>query len=236
MGQPQRKETDNLIHFLRLVRYNNPLDYKSITFRIMKLLVVSLINNIQKEKTNIGETLKFNLKAPLSFSSALRRIMISEIPTYAIENVYFYENTSSMYDELIAHRLGLIPIRGKPVSSDEVITFALIKEGPCVVYSGDLESEAGEVVFKRIPIVKLKEGQKLELECEALVGVGKTHAKWQPCNAIYKQIDKDEVEFLVESYGNMDSEDLLISSVEVLKNKAEKFLDELESFEINDVE
>ncbi|AEH06976.1 DNA-directed RNA polymerase subunit D [Methanothermococcus okinawensis] len=195
-----------------------------------------MINNIQKEKTRIGERLKFNLKAPLSFSSALRRIMISETPTYAIENVYFYENTSSMYDELIAHRLGLIPIKGKPVSNDEVIIFALIKEGPCVVYSGDLESETGEVVFKHIPIVKLKEGQKLELECEALVGTGKTHAKWQPCNAVYKLLNNDEVEFLVESYGNMDSEDLLISSVEILKNKAEKFLYELESLEVNDTE
>jgi len=162
--------------------------------------------------------------------------MISEVPTYAIENVYIYENTSSMYDELLAHRLGLIPIKGKPVSSDEVIIFSLIKEGPCVVYSGDLESEEGEVAFNNIPIVKLKEGQKLELECEALVGVGKTHAKWQPCNAVYKQVDKDEVEFLIESHGNMDSEDILISSIEILKNKAEMFLSELEGYGISDME
>ena len=199
-------------------------------------MVVSLINNVQKEKTKIGETLRLTLKAPLSFSSALRRIMISEVPTYAIENVYIYENTSSMYDELLAHRLGLIPIKGKPVSSDEVIIFSLIKEGPCVVYSGDLESEEGEVAFNNIPIVKLKEGQKLELECEALVGVGKIHAKWQPCNAVYKQVGKDEVEFLIESHGNMDSEDILISSIEILRNKTEMFLSELEGYEISDME
>jgi len=199
-------------------------------------MVVSLINNVQKEKTKIGETLKLTLKAPISFSSALRRTMISEVPTYAIENVYIYENSSSMYDELLAHRLGLIPIKGKPVSSDEIIVFSLVKEGPCVVYSGDLESEAGEVAFKNIPIVKLNDGQKLELECEALVGIGKTHAKWQPCNAVYKQLDKDEVEFLIESYENMDSEDIFISSIEILKNKAEMFLSELEGHEISDME
>jgi len=199
-------------------------------------MVVSLINNIQKEKTKIGETLRLTLNAPISFSSALRRIMISEVPTYAIENVYIYENTSSMYDEILAHRLGLIPIKGKPVSNDEVIVFSLIKEGPCVVYSGDLESEEGEVAFKNIPIVKLKEGQKLELECEALVGIGKTHAKWQPCNAVYKQIGNNEVEFIIESYGNMDSEDILISSIEILKNKSERFLSELEGYKISDME
>jgi len=191
-----------------------------------------LIYNTQKEKTNIGEIFKFEIKAPMSFSNALRRIMISEVPTYAIENVYIYENTSSMYDELLAHRLGLIPIKGKPVSSDEVITFVLSKEGPCTVYSGDLTSEVGEVVFKNIPLVKLKEGQKINLECEALVNIGKAHAKWQPCNCTYKQIDGDKVEFLVESHGNMNSEDLLITSIEILRNKAEKFLEELESFKI----
>jgi len=196
--------------------------------------VIYLINDVQKEKTKIGESLKFKLKAPLSFSSAVRRIMISEVPTYAVENVYIYENTSSMYDEVLAHRLGLIPIKGKPVSNDEVITFTLVKEGPCTVYSSDLKSEVGEVAFENIPIVKLSEGQKVELECEALVGIGKIHAKWQPCNVVYKQTVEDEVEFLVESFGNMDSEDILRSSVEILKNKAEIFLYELEGYELKD--
>ena len=190
-----------------------------------------MINNVQKEKTKIGETLRLTLKAPLSFSSALRRIMISEVPTYAIENVYIYENSSSMYDELLAHRLGLIPIKGKPVSSDEVIIFSLIKEGPCVVYSGDLESEEGEVAFKNIPVVKLKEGQKLEIECEALVGIGKTHAKWQPCNAVYKQVAEDEVEFFVETFGQMEAEEILEEAVKILRNKADSFLQQLEMIE-----
>lgn len=183
----------------------------------------------EKEKTRIGEIFKFTLKAPISFSNAIRRIMISEVPTYAIENVYVHENTSSMHDEILAHRLGLIPIKGKPVSEDEVITFTLTKEGPCTVYSSDLESENGEVVFKNIPIIKLKEGQRIELVCEATVGIGKIHAKWQPCNATYKQVGDDEVEFLVESFGNMDPEDILKTSVEILKNKAEIFLSELEA-------
>ncbi|CCG84358.1 protein of unknown function [Taphrina deformans PYCC 5710] len=45
-----------------------------------------------------------------SIANAVRRILISEIPTMAIEYVYIMNNTSVIQDEVLAHRLGLIPI------------------------------------------------------------------------------------------------------------------------------
>jgi len=45
-----------------------------------------------------------------SFANALRRILLAEVPTVAIENVYMWNNTSIIHDEVLAHRLGLIPI------------------------------------------------------------------------------------------------------------------------------
>lgn len=53
-----------------------------------------------------------------SMANALRRIMISEVPTLTIDMVTFEENTSCLADEFIAHRLGLLPIRseGKDMS------------------------------------------------------------------------------------------------------------------------
>ena len=47
-----------------------------------------------------------------SLANAFRRILISEIPTLAIENVYIENNTSVIQDEVLAHRLGLIPFNG----------------------------------------------------------------------------------------------------------------------------
>ncbi|CEJ82617.1 Putative DNA-directed RNA polymerases I [[Torrubiella] hemipterigena] len=47
-----------------------------------------------------------------SISNAFRRILLGEIPTLAIENVYIENNTSVIQDEVLAHRLGLIPFKG----------------------------------------------------------------------------------------------------------------------------
>lgn len=46
--------------------------------------------------------------------NAFRRILISEIPTVAIEKVHVYNNTTLFQDEFLAHRLGLIPIKVDP--------------------------------------------------------------------------------------------------------------------------
>jgi DNA-directed RNA polymerase I and III subunit RPAC1 len=52
------------------------------------------------------------IAAPIA--NALRRILLSEVPTMAIENINLYNNTSIIQDEVLASRLGLIPIRADP--------------------------------------------------------------------------------------------------------------------------
>jgi len=47
---------------------------------------------------------------PLPVLNAIRRIMQLEVPTAAVEDVIFYENSTPIYDEIIAHRLAMLPI------------------------------------------------------------------------------------------------------------------------------
>lgn len=47
-----------------------------------------------------------------SLANAIRRILIAEIPTLAIEDVFVNQNTSIVHDEVLAHRIGLVPLRG----------------------------------------------------------------------------------------------------------------------------
>lgn len=135
-------------------------------------------------------------------AGALRRIMMSEVPTMAIEWVDFRKNDSALYDELIANRLGQIPLtfdikaydihdkckcEGKGCSNCQV-KLSLKKSGPSMVNAEDLKSKSKDVkaVYPKTPIVELFEGQDIEFEATAQLGTGKEHAKWQAAVVGYR--------------------------------------------------
>lgn len=127
-----------------------------------------------------------------STANAIRRSVL-EIPTVAIDSVEFYKNDSALYDEVLAHRLGLIPLsapktftlRGKCSCKGKgcMKCTAILKlkaQGPKTVYSSDLKSKGIDVVYKEMPIVILAKDQELEFVAEATLGTGKQHAKYTP--------------------------------------------------------
>jgi DNA-directed RNA polymerase subunit D len=131
-----------------------------------------------------------------AFANAFRRAMIGEVPTLAIDDVRIYDNTSAFFDEMLAHRIGLIPLKTdlSTLSTQEkctcggagcpgcLVTFTLSVEGPKTVMSSDLISQDpnATAVYDNIPIVKLAKGQKLVIEARAILNTGRVHAKWQP--------------------------------------------------------
>ncbi len=158
--------------------------------------------------------------------NSLRRALIADVPKLAIEDVEFhlgsigsededkeYESNTPLFDEIIAHRLGMIPIPtdlklfnyrdeceecGGEGCPNCTIIYSLNKKGPCTVYSGDL-NPVGEanlrVVDDLIPLVKLEDDQAILLYATAELGTAKKHAKWQPTSGVgYKYYPVIEID------------------------------------------
>jgi DNA-directed RNA polymerase subunit D len=159
-------------------------------------------------KTKNSVTLLFeNVEVPMV--NALRRACMSSVPTMAIEDVGIMENSSALYDEIIAHRLGLIPLttdlsykmrdkckcKGEGCSRCQV-TLTLNKQGPCNVYASDFKTSDPKVkpVFPATLIVYLAKGQEISLDVKAQLGTGKKHAKWSPGLAYHRFLPKITVD------------------------------------------
>ncbi|WP_255194332.1 DNA-directed RNA polymerase subunit D [Natronobeatus ordinarius] len=119
-----------------------------------------------------------------AFANGIRRAMVADVPTMAIDTVRFVENSSVMFDEQLALRLGLVPLTTPPEGEfreDDVVTLSIDVEGPGTAYSGDLVSSDDLVqpAEENVPIIELKDGQRLEAEADAVIERGKEHAKHQ---------------------------------------------------------
>lgn len=153
--------------------------------------------------------------ADTAFMNSLRRIMLAEVPSMVIDEVVVIENSSMLHDEILAHRMGLIPLK------TDLDSYNLPEECPCkselgcnlcrvsltldieakdstkTVYSGDLISDNPNIVpvSTRIPIVKLAPDQRIRLEAYARLGKGEKHAKWQPVSVCaYKHFPRVEID------------------------------------------
>jgi len=183
---------------------------------------------------------------PRHYVNALRRIAMSEVPTMAVDDVVVQENSSVMNDEILAHRLGLVPLR------TELERFVKAAECDCKsslgcskcrvlltldagtsdksrqVLSGEMSSEDDYVkpVRPDVPIVVLAPGQKVKLEAYARLGTGKMHAKWQPVSvAVVKEEDGDKEEYILEleSVGSLKAAEVLSEALRILENKVKVF-------------
>ncbi len=133
-----------------------------------------------------------------SFANGVRRAMIADVPTFSIDTVRVIENSSVMFDEQIGLRLGLVPLT-TPLEEFEVgdeVTLSIDIEGPATAYSGDLVSAESmvEPAEQNVPIIELKEGQRLELEADAVLDRGREHAKHQGGVSVgYRHLQRVEV-------------------------------------------
>jgi len=150
---------------------------------------------VEKKENSIS----FTCEIDTGLANSIRRYF-NQIPVLAIDEVEISKNDSPLYDETIAHRMGLIPLK-----SDKIITektefkLKLTSNQEGMVYSSDLKSSGVKPAYEAIPITLLNKGQELEFEATAKVGKGINHAKFTPGFMAYREImdiklDKDAPE------------------------------------------
>ena len=151
----------------------------------------------------------------VAFANALRRTIIMDVPCMVIDDIFFFDNSSVVADENLAHRIGFIPLKtdlehyslpadcdcGSELGCEKcrvVLTLDMEAETETrTVYSGDFVSENPAVVpvSPGIPLTKIAPGQAVKLEAYARLGTGKEHSKWQPVSmAVYQHVAEIEVD------------------------------------------
>ncbi len=167
------------------------------------------IEMLDKKKDRISFILR---DASPHFANTLRRTIINEVPTMAVEFVEFTKNTSAFYDEMIAHRLGLIPLKtdlksyelpeqcsckGEGCAKCQAIGILKIKDikGPTTITASEIKFKdpAIKPAFPDMPILLLLKGQELECELTAVLGKGKEHSKWIPAHVHYRYMPDIEI-------------------------------------------
>jgi DNA-directed RNA polymerase subunit D len=140
------------------------------------------------------------------FANTIRRMIIEEVPVLAVEDVEIRENNSALYDEMLALRLGLTPIKtdyssynlpeeckcGGAGCAQCQLKIELKSDKPGVVYAKDAKSTDPKCtfVYPKMPFVKLIKDQKIDLTMTAVMGKGKVHTKWTPALVYYKNEPK----------------------------------------------
>ena len=151
------------------------------------------------------------------FVNALRRIILTEVPVMAIDEIVILENSSILNDEILAHRLGFVPLKtdldsynlpeeckceselGCNICRAGLTLEAEANDKTIIVYSRELKPENPDItpVSDKIVLVKLAPEQRLKFEAYARLGKGKKHAKWQPvsmCTFMYLPEVKFDIE------------------------------------------
>ena len=200
-----------------------------------------------------------------SFINAIRRILISEIPSLAIDYVNIKNNESIYHDEIISHRLGLIPFNSEETykfnyyweKSDNILKYVKYElniknetEKDIYVTSKDLKIvniknmdniqkkiyNNVKPIYNDIIITKLKPNQSISLNCLIKKGIGKEHSKFQPVNVVeFKKIDENKYKLNIETSGVIKSKKIYELLLKIFKDKLLKFNKLIKKSYISDV-
>ena len=169
--------------------------------------------------------LVFEAETSESLANAIRRY-INQIPALAIDELEISRNDSPLYDETIAHRVGLVPVKMDKSGEKNKLKLSVKKEG--TVYSGDMKGKT-DIIYKNIPLTTLDKGQELEFTAALKIGKGSEHSKFSPGLMFYRHaseitMDRDFLEEIRELLPETDIKEKG-NKIVIMDNKKKEIID-----------
>ena len=186
-------------------------------------------------------TINFRVESNINVANELRRILMSEIPRMAIDNVIIDKNTSILSDEFIAHRLTLIPLVCDSIYKYEnmeeceshlfgqhcdrclielSVDIKCMEDEMYVLTGHFIQHENVNFISNDIPICKLYKGEEIKLRAYAKRGIGKLHAKWTlPTNITYDIISEGIYQIGLNLPCKMDNNIIIDTALYLLKQR-----------------
>ncbi len=130
----------------------------------------------------------FTAEIDETIANSIRRYM-NQIPVLAVDEVEISKNDSALYDETVAHRIGLIPLKMEDAAAKKPKKLKLDVKKEGVVYSGELKGSPA-VVYKNMPITLLNNNQELQITATVKAGKGSEHSKFSPGFMFYRNVAK----------------------------------------------
>ena len=215
------------------IRFHEDSDLKS-------LCVLEKDGHIEIQTNNSHRCELLIRKTTLSEVTKLRRILMSQIHTMAIEFIEIERNSSVLPDETIAHRLGLLPIYCQNIED-----FYAMEECECEKESGcrecslsfvldvtgrtnnkfevtsdHIEFSRGnmEISTAKIPIFFLRKGESVSIRGKIQKATGRIHSKWSPVTSsvIVSEVEDDVYRLSFEGIGQIKNEDLIRKALRIL--------------------
>ncbi len=162
----------------------------------------------------------------ISLVNALRRIAISEINTIHINEIEIIENTTSLKDEFLAHRLSLIPLRVKNIPckcEDKCVgcNIELVLDMICNQTKLDVMSNHfnKNIFMKDILICQIKKGQSIKLRAKIVEGDTNTNYKSSPVSFAGFRKTEEGTKFFLQTTGTYSAKEILERSLDKLKKQ-----------------
>ena len=156
-----------------------------------------------ESENNISMKIKANDFTPIH---KMRQKIMREVTTLAVDEVMIFANTTVIFDEMLAHRLTMIPFLSPDGVDSDILELETSQAG--YVMSKSLFGETRPAV-NDIVIAKLCPGERLKVVIRLKRGSGKLNAKWNPIVTFgYKPAEPGTFDVTMETTGALSYEQI----------------------------